>query len=364
MVLKIEARPGFIYLTNLDLVPFCDNTGEKSTAKVSKYVPRVRANYAAGDSGLITSSSPKSDTLVGHWMMDEGSGTTLLDASGYGNNALTSGNPTLVRGVTGQGLRFNGTSQFATATDNTSLDITGAITIAGWIRPEKTGTQYLIKKAVLNKADGYELSLSSSGTVFFRFNQESSGNSYRLDSKTTHPTDGYTWMHVAATYDGAVIRIYINGIENSTKALSSPPPITINGLALTIGAGDNGYRGFQGAMDDTRIYNTALKSSEILELAKLKNSVEIEKFQEKFLAYPNPFTTNTSISFTTSIEESYSISLFDGRGAKIKDIGKGIALSEALNTIEFDGSWMSTGIYLLKLEKANGESKIIRVLRR
>ncbi|WP_010232645.1 LamG domain-containing protein, partial [Gillisia marina] len=163
-------------------------------------------------------------------------------------------------GVLEQGLRFNGSSQYATAADNASLDISNSITIATWIRPEKMGTQYLIKKAEHGATDGYELSLSSSGKLFFRFNQQTSGNSYRIDSQASYPSNGTTWMHVAVSYDGSTIRLYINGVENNTKVISSSPSISINALTLTIGAGNGGYRGLQGAMDDTRIYNTALSA--------------------------------------------------------------------------------------------------------
>ena len=51
--------------------------------------------------------------------------------------------------------------------------------------------------------DGYELSLSGNGSVFVRFNQASSANAYKLFALTPYPSDGSTWMHVAATFDGS-----------------------------------------------------------------------------------------------------------------------------------------------------------------
>ena len=78
--------------------------------------------------------------LVGDWKADEGSGITLVNSSGIGatNNGTLLGNPTWVAGQHGQAIRFDGTGDYATVADNASLDISGAITLATWVKPEKT----------------------------------------------------------------------------------------------------------------------------------------------------------------------------------------------------------------------------------
>ncbi len=525
---------------------------------------RVRATTTIGDSEWSTTwnfkttpASPNA-TMVGHWKMDEGSGRILKDASEYLNNANITGSPVWENGRDGQALRFNSTPPDAKVVDNASLEITEAITIAAWVRPEKKQTQYLIKKADHNSIDGYELSLSLTGSAFFRLNQESSGDTYRVDSQVNYPTEGSAWMHVAATFDGMFMRIYIDGIESNFLKLSSPVSVGINQLPLSIGSGNDGFRSFEGTMDDVRLFKVALSDSEIFYLANSPllaspvneaisipvdatlrwasligaESYEIQVATDmnfvntianfiglsstwvdvpnlahntsyywrnrgnningpgfwsaprgfttvvsmavapaldspingathisvtpnlswnaspgadtyqlqvsetsnfattffdqsniiettadfiglskamvyywrvfavntggsresetwsfttvlpmdgqpvvvlpnesppkegNFLAYPNPFTSNISISFAYPMDEDYSISLYDSKGSKIKDIGKGIALSGKWNTIELDGSWVSIGIYLLRLQTANGETKTIRLLRR
>lgn len=96
-------------------------------------------------------------SLVGHWKMDENGGGILVNASTSipANDGFFVGGPSWVMGVDGFALDFNGSSQYAAVAYNTSLDITDAITLAAWIRPDKIGTMSIIKKN--GDGTGYEL---------------------------------------------------------------------------------------------------------------------------------------------------------------------------------------------------------------
>ena len=158
-------------------------------------------------------------------------------------------------------------NDYAVVANDPSLTSPSEMTISTWIRPGAKATQYVIKKSDKNTVDGYELSLSKSGTVFVRFNEASSGNALRLDSNSSYPTSGNTWMHVAATYDGSTIRLYINGVLESTQSANFQ--IASNSLGLHLGSGNGGYRPMSGGLDDARIYDRALTTAEVQELAAL-----------------------------------------------------------------------------------------------
>ena len=111
---------------------------------------------------------------VGSWSFNEGSGTIASDTSGFGNDGTLNSSPTWVAGVSSSALSFAGGEERVFVPDAPSLDITGVITIAAWIKPNIKTTQYVFKKGRYGLSDGYELSLSSStGKVFVRFNQAS-----------------------------------------------------------------------------------------------------------------------------------------------------------------------------------------------
>ncbi|SFU79375.1 Por secretion system C-terminal sorting domain-containing protein [Pontibacter akesuensis] len=330
------------------------------------YYWRVRASNAAGTSSwsatwsFTTAPAPvETTTLAGHWKIDEGSGSSLADASGRGNNATLQSSPTWIAGVSGAAIRLNGSSQYATVSDHSSLDITGSVTLAAWIRPEKIGTMYVIRKGINNVTDGYELSLSGNGQVFFRFNQASADDAYRLNSTATYPTDGATWMHIAATYNGSVMKIYINGVENSSKTFNSPPPINTNNLILAIGAQSDGYRSLKGGIDDVRLYTTALSAAEISELSNrfsstfaAKQKVSVIHPEDGLQVYPNPFAANATVRFTMPQDGEYSVVLYDIRSAKSLTLKAGNAVAGKINTVEIDGSNLAKGLYIVRLQAA------------
>lgn len=159
----------------------------------------------------------------------------------------------------------NGASNHLTCTNDASLNISGPMTLAAWLKPS-TGstTMYVVKKATLSSVDGYELALSSAGKIFFRVNQFTSADTYRINSTTSFPVTP-TWFHACAVYDGANLNLYLNGKSDAT-AVTGPASITTNSLALGIGAQPDGTSRFGGSYDDVRIWNRALSAAEVWEM--------------------------------------------------------------------------------------------------
>ena len=319
---------------------------------------------AAGSSGLVA-----------YWKMNEGSGTTLVDDSGFGNNGTLLGSPVWVTGKAGSALKLDGTTQYATVANAASLNISSAITLAVWIRPEKLAAQKIIAKYSTG-VDGYSLIMLSTGKVTFQFNQFTSTTT-KLNSNTLYPTDGVTWMHVAATYDGAIIKIYINGVLDKSVTLPATP-INTNTLPVLIGQESGGTGIFKGTMDDARIYNYALTSTEVSGLfnnpsamsggriasnSHSKTLTEVLSNVEDFgvSAYPNPANEVLFLEFNGVPENEFSITIADPLGrvylrtnTKVENNKLEIKLSDLS---------LSDGMHLL-LIKSEGYSKVIKFIKK
>lgn len=75
------------------------------------------------------------------------------------------------------------------------------------------------------------------------------------------------WNHIVGTWDGSQMRLFINGVETADSPTAKTGTLDESGQDLTIGgmAGTTTRR-FRGRIDDARIYDRALNSSEILSL--------------------------------------------------------------------------------------------------
>ena len=70
-----------------------------------------------------------------------------------------------------------------------------------------------------------------------------------------------TWTHLATTYDGTTLRLFVNGTQVGSRAVSGAL-LTSSGV-LRIGGNSQWGEYFAGRIDEVRIYNRALTQSEI-----------------------------------------------------------------------------------------------------
>ncbi|MFC1794915.1 LamG-like jellyroll fold domain-containing protein, partial [Planctomycetota bacterium] len=107
--------------------------------------------------------------LVGHWTFDEGSGTTVSDMSGNGNDGTIVDNPVWdiawITGPSGGAAEFygvgtaGGNGDYFDCGNDPSLNMTGPISIALWIRPDADDPEgNLTTTAPMSKTDGSDWS--------------------------------------------------------------------------------------------------------------------------------------------------------------------------------------------------------------
>jgi hypothetical protein len=194
--------------------------------------------------------------LVGHWTMDEGSGTTASDFSGLGNNGLVSGGATWTLGIVGGALSLDGINGTVTVPNMRGLGAGNtAHTVAAWVK---------VISLPSNRA--WILLLGNEGTGSHHWLINSLGVTQLgvWNGGQVNPTLPLgEWKHIAVTFDGATLAGYVDGM----LAGSGAAIFDLEGMPLTIGGPHIGENNFNGMVDDVRIYDRALTAAEIAALA-------------------------------------------------------------------------------------------------
>ena len=206
-------------------------------------------------------SAVTADAPVSHWRLGETSGTSAVDARGanngtYRNGALLGQTSLLSTDTASRAVRLDGGNDDVSVPDSASLDLTSALTIEAWIKPD------LVPAAgswasVVTKAESYSLQFNGPQ---LELTVIQNGTRRRLDAPSGTIVAGRTY-HVVATYDGANQRIYINGAEVASRAQTGGA--TITSWPLTIGSWNGGGENFRGTVDEVAVYNKALAASRV-----------------------------------------------------------------------------------------------------
>jgi fibronectin type 3 domain-containing protein len=203
-------------------------------------------------------AAPAPSSLVAAYSFDAGTGTTLADVSGRGHAGTIAGAVWSTAGRNGGALSFDGVNDMVTVADTAALDLTNAMTLEAWVRPSSTNRWRTVALKEQSGALVYSLYSNNNG-------QRASTNlwlgSGEIEARSAGSLPANAWTHLAATYDGAAIRLYVNGaLSGSATANGSMPAST---GALRIGGNAIWDEFFAGLIDDLRLYNRALSITEI-----------------------------------------------------------------------------------------------------
>jgi hypothetical protein len=231
------------------------------------YNYRVRSRDGAGNLSVsgnfsfTTTDSTVISGLVNAYSFDEGAGSVTSDASGSGNTGALANAPVWTsQGKYGSALSFDGVDDFVSVADNATLDLTSGGTMEAWVKLDTLDRWHgVIAKGDANTdaVHNFALEINNANAVRCILGD---GSAYQqLDSSTTMTTGQF--RHLACSWDGATVRLYIDGVLNASAAQSLTP--AGNTAPLYVGQfGGNSDR-LDGTIDDVRLYNRALTASEI-----------------------------------------------------------------------------------------------------
>ena len=245
--------------------------------------------YCDGTNWIDMYDTSSSIGLVGHWKLDETSGTTAIDSAGSNHGTMENGLNANAHSTTGQienAIDFElSNNQYINVGSDSSLDNLGPLTISAWINSESFTNQggfgiagNIFGTDILGAATGYIFYTTPAGGIGFFIDvtnpSGASGANVVYESASNTMSVG-SWNHVAVTWDGAIpintgsIRLYINGTETTYQNINNATG-SIDDSTRDKGIG-GAYEGtfetfFDGLIDEVRVYNRVLSAAEIMGL--------------------------------------------------------------------------------------------------
>jgi hypothetical protein len=206
-------------------------------------------------------AAPLTDSMSGYWKFDG----SAQDSSGHGNSATLYGAPAPTY-VAGQTMSFTNTNSVSFTSNNyISVDAnpvilkpTMALTFSLWVNVTTmpSTTTAIGGEQFPGYNNGYFFALDPSGFASFSLGNGTVTNT--ATSTTAIPLNSWTLLTGVWDYNLSTIKIYVNGLENNTVAVSGYPVYTSTLFQL-------GH--FSGMMDDVRLYDRVLTPAEISALA-------------------------------------------------------------------------------------------------
>ncbi len=201
--------------------------------------------------------------LIAAWSFDNDTAAEVKDVTGNGHNGVAR-DAKYVDGKIGKALEFDGVKSSVEVAHDDALNIEGAITVEAWVKPSNFPSLSAVaqKWGDVSNRRQYLLCFVNDKV---RFYISGSGNTWPSAESQTSVKTG-DWTHIAGTYDGKAIKVYINGkldgeTANAEGLFTSEIPVWIGGYGPDAEFGQN--RHYSGVIDEVRFWSGALSEDEI-----------------------------------------------------------------------------------------------------
>ncbi len=269
---------------------------------------------------LLVQNSLCGQDLLASWSFDSSTGTNFNDGTGHGYT-IVSTNLGLTDGVKGKALNCIGTSYKPVVLNSLNNFSAPQFSIEAWIYSYidlVNPGSFLNYKTIISYqtwasglAEGYSLEITDQGVIQATLSQAINPGSW-IGCYSDSIIKPRTWYHVVFTYDGNTMCVYLNNRLAGKQAYAGGyiPPHQNAYIGVQVGT-DNSLRNwFNGKIDEMKIYNYALSTTEI---AKSYNSVTVSSTPQFKInlgmkqAYGNPGDTIEMPIYLTNFED-YKIS--------------------------------------------------------
>ena len=258
--------------------------------------------------------------LVGHWPFDG----DVTDASGNGNDGTINGNAALASdrfGTPDGAMFFSAESDaYVDVGDPQEFQISGAMTLAAWVflNGANTNNGRIVAKQAGGGSRSWNLNIEaeSGGVANPATFQISETGDTILGVVDTQPLPTDQWVHMAGVYrPGEAIEVYVDGQLHASNTAGIPTrQFSANSMPVLIGSRSAcGNCGWDGSIDDVRIYNRALSPAEIQQV--VRGSADLST---------NPAPTDGA----TDVPRDAVLSWSPGESAATHDVYLGLAFDD------------------------------------
>jgi len=204
------------------------------------------------------------DSPLVYLRMGEASGTTMVDASGNGRSGAYTGSPTLgatglLTGDSDTAVNFTTTNQYGVVAYGSWM-IASAITIEAIIKTSSTTGIHSIAERDWGGPRAFQFRIDTNKLQFITIG---GGAGVVISASPGDVADGAT-HHVAATYDGTSIKLYVDGALVTTTSAVGAVSTQASPLSVAAnGSGGGASQQFLGVIDEVSYYGTALPGTRI-----------------------------------------------------------------------------------------------------
>jgi alpha-mannosidase len=240
---------------------------DSALAPQTVYTYTVAAFDAAGNTSgesapasATTQALPPPTGVAAAYRFGEGSGTSTADASPNRNDGTLVNGPTWAPGKYGNAVNFDGADDYVRVADSASLALGRVGTLEAWVKVDRLKRWHsVVAKGSANVDQAHNYAVEIDNANHWRCILGNGASSMTLRSSSTVKASQY--YHVACTWDGTTVRLYVDGVLNVSAAELITP--TANTAFLSIGQFGVSADRLDGIVDEVRIYTRALTQAEI-----------------------------------------------------------------------------------------------------
>lgn len=206
---------------------------------------------------VVGQTATLQDDLVGLWLFDD-KGKEATDSSGNGNHGTLDGAASWTTGKFGGALLTTPQNGVVVPVTKSLDTVVEQLSLGAWFRVDKDSDTGLRRDTCYLLEDQSATEATPDAWAFGVWNE---GGAITLAWGTKKVTKG-EWTHIAGTYDGSVLQLYVNGEKDTSVNMTGK----IGRVPNTLGLGKYAGETYAGAIDEAFLYRRALSQAEIKKL--------------------------------------------------------------------------------------------------